>query len=328
MEDTGHLEGLATQLSDDLAAASSIIGEQTSSPVPLAAAITNHLFAAGGKRTRPLLLIACARLCGYEGQHHQTLAAAAEMIHTATLLHDDVVDRSARRRGRETAHILYGEREAILGGDFLLGRAFSLIVSTGSSESLGIMAGAAANLAEGELRQLAAAGSPLVDEDEYFRIIEGKTAAMFAAVCEMGAAIAGASAEHRSALAAFGQHFGIAFQLVDDALDYSPQRSQTGKTIGNDFREGKMTLPAILARDCGTEEETQFWDSRMVAPQRTDADFSHALELILAHGCVDETLARAGIHARSAQEYLALLPHSPLRELMMEAVSSCVGRTT
>ncbi|OFW84042.1 MAG: hypothetical protein A2018_02050 [Alphaproteobacteria bacterium GWF2_58_20] len=326
MDINDPLGRLATHLSDDMAATSAIIGEQTSSPIPLAGAITSHLFSAGGKRTRPLLLLACARLCGYEGTLHHIMAAAAEMIHTATLLHDDVVDKSTRRRGRETAHLLYGEREAILGGDFLLGRAFSMI-SAGSPESFKVMADAAATLAEGELHQLSLTGSPFVDEEEYFRIITAKTATLFEAVCAMGAIIAGASPEQRQALANFGRHFGIAFQLVDDALDYKIQNTHTGKPIGNDFREGKMTLPVILARAAGSDEERKFWDTRMIAPSRTESDFSQALEFIIAHGSVEETLVRAEKHARNAEECLAFLPHSSLREMMMEAVESCPQRT-
>ncbi len=326
MENT-PLDRLAAHLSDDMAATSALIGEQASSPVPLAGAITSHLFSAGGKRTRPLLLLACARLCGYAGNTAHAMAAAVEMIHTASLLHDDVVDKSARRRGRETAHILYGEREAVLGGDFLLGRAFALMTETGNAESVGVMARAAARLAEGELQQLALTGSPFVDEAEYFRIIKAKTATLFEAACETGAIVAGAAAEHRAALAGFGHHFGIAFQLVDDALDYKVQNAHSGKPIGNDFREGRMTLPVILARAAGNEEERSFWDKAMITPSRTDRDFSHAIELIIAHGGVEETLVRAEKHARSATECLATLPHSPLREMMMEAVESCPRRT-
>ncbi len=253
------LQPLLEIVAEDMNAVNRIILDKAVSDVELIPTLAHHLIDSGGKRLRPMLTIAAAKLCGYQGEGHVRLAAAVEFMHTATLLHDDVVDESDYRRGKEAARRVWGNQASVLVGDFLLGQAFRMMVEVGSLGALKILSGAAAIIAEGEVMQLAAAKNTATTEDEYLAIINAKTAALFSAATEVGAAIANRPAEEQAALKSYGRNLGIAFQLVDDALDYSGDSARLGKAIGDDFREGKITLPVILCFRRGGDAERAFW---------------------------------------------------------------------
>ncbi len=256
---TDALTTLRGLVAGDMAEVNRLIIEYMQSPVSLIPELATYIVASGGKRLRPLLTLAAARMCGYEGEHHWSLAAAVEFIHTATLLHDDVVDESDLRRGRDTANAVWGNQASVLVGDFLFSRAFQLMVNSGSVEVLKILSDASATIAAGEVLQLTTAGEPSTDVGSYMKVIEGKTAALFAAAAEVGAVIAARPPEEAQALRTFGTELGIAFQLIDDRLDYDADQKALGKTIGDDFREGKVTLPIIIAYQKGTDAERAFW---------------------------------------------------------------------
>src|SRR4051812_27076487 len=241
------LTALTELVRGDLEACNRLIVDRVQSPVALIPQLAAHIVAAGGKRLRPLLTLAAARLCGYRGERHVALAACVEFIHTATLLHDDVVDESALRRGQASANALFGNKPSVLVGDFLFARAFQLMVRDGSLEVLAILSAAAATIAEGEVLQLVTQNDTGTTEAQYLQVIEGKTAALFAAATRIGAVVADRPAAEAEALDAYGRNLGTAFQLVDDALDYAAEQAQLGKTVGDDFREGKITLPVLLA---------------------------------------------------------------------------------
>ena len=251
------LDELTALVADDLARVNALILAHMQSPVALIPQLAGYILSAGGKRLRPVLTLASARLCGVEGDRHPGLAAAVELIHTATLLHDDVVDESDRRRGRASANAIFGNEASVLVGDFLFSRAFQLMTADGSIDVLRILAGASAVIAEGEVLQLATANDLATTRDAYFKVIESKTAALFAAACEVGALAAGRP-EHAAGLSAFGRALGMAFQIVDDVLDYVASEARLGKAIGDDFRDGKVTLPVILAYQRGSDGRTQF----------------------------------------------------------------------
>src|SRR5690606_5240791 len=260
-------ERLAAHLAPELAEVNALIrARMASEHAPRIPQVSANLVEAGGKRLRPMLTLAAARLCGYDGPFHVHLAATVEFIHTATLLHDDVVDESAKRRGRPTANLLWDNKSSVLVGDYLFSRAFQLMVETGSLRVLDILANASATIAEGEVLQLTAARDLRTDEDIYLKVVRGKTAALVAAACEVGGVIAGASAEETVALRTYGDALGIAFQIADDLLDYEGQAEKIGKNAGDDFREGKLTLPVIRALAAATDEERAFW-SRVIERQ-------------------------------------------------------------
>jgi octaprenyl-diphosphate synthase len=320
------LTALVALLHDDLAACNRTIVARMDSPVELIPQLAAHIVAAGGKRLRPLLTLATARLCGYAGERHVKLAACVEFIHTATLLHDDVVDASLLRRGMASANAVFGNQAPVLVGDFLFARAFQLMVEDGSLVVLGILSRAAATIAEGEVLQLVTQNDLSTPEARYLEVIRGKTAALFAAACEVGAVVADRPRGEASALAEFGMNLGIAFQLVDDALDYAADQAVLGKTIGDDFREGKVTLPVLLAFQAGDAADREFWRRTIEATEQNEADLDRALHLMQHCGAIRATLDRALGFAVAAKASLAPFPDSAMRRALVDVADYTVSR--
>jgi octaprenyl-diphosphate synthase len=324
------LSALLELVGDDLQACNQAIVARMDSPVALIPQLAAHIVAAGGKRLRPLLTLASARLCHYPGTsggaRHIDLAACVEFIHTATLLHDDVVDESHLRRGLASANAIFGNKASVLVGDFLFARAFQLMVEDGSLVVLGILSRAAATIAEGEVLQLQTQNDLSTTEDQYLEVIQGKTAALFAAACEVGAVIGGRPKWEQEALAAFGMNLGIAFQLVDDALDYAANQVTLGKTVGDDFREGKVTLPVLAAYQAGDEPERAFWRRAIEDVTQNDGDLERALHLMAQRGAIEATLARAHGYAIGARKALAVFPDSPVRRILADVADFTVSR--
>ncbi|HHH89104.1 MAG TPA: polyprenyl synthetase family protein [Aliiroseovarius sp.] len=287
--------------------------------------VTAHLVDAGGKRLRPMLTLAAAKLCGYGGPYHIHLAATVEFIHTATLLHDDVVDESTRRRGRPTANLLWDNKSSVLVGDYLFARSFQLMTETGSMRVLDILANASATIAEGEVLQLTAAQDLATGEDTYLQVVRGKTAALFAAACEVGGVIAGAGQECVEALRDYGDALGIAFQIADDLLDYWGGAA-TGKNIGDDFRERKLTLPLIKAVAKANAEERAFWQRVIEKGQQHEGDLEHALEILDRNGALEATRADAQAWVERARAALAPLPDEPIRAMLADIADYVVAR--
>ncbi len=318
---------LRAALAADMDAVDAVIRTRMSSEhAPRIPEVTAHLIGAGGKRLRPLLTLAAARICGYDGRAHVDLAATVEFIHTATLLHDDVVDESAQRRGRPTANLLWDNTSSVLVGDYLFARAFQLMVGTGSLAVLGILSDAAARIAEGEVLQLSAARNLATTEDIYLKVVRGKTATLFAAACEAGGVIAGASEEQVEGLRIYGDALGIAFQMVDDYLDYGGAGDGIGKNLGDDFRERKLTLPVIRAVAAADAEERAFWDRTIAAGRQEDGDLEQAMALMAKHGSLAATRDAALDWSSRAREALAPLPQHPLRDHMHELADYVVAR--
>ena len=307
-------------------AVNAIILDRMQSEIPLIPTLAGHLIAGGGKRMRPMLTVAGAALCDYQGTRHHLLAAAVEFIHTATLLHDDVVDGSELRRGKETANIVYGNPATVLVGDFLFTRAFELMVEDGSLKVLKILSKASSVIAEGEVDQLVAQRRVETSEERYLSIIASKTAALFAAATRIAAVVAERSEADELALDAFGRNLGIAFQLVDDAIDYDSEAAEMGKGKGDDFREGKMTLPVILAYARGNAEERRFWEEAIAGFRTEDEDLAHAVSLIAKHDTVSATRERARMFAQRAIDAIACFPAGPARAAMGEAAEFAVSR--
>ncbi|MFS0773345.1 polyprenyl synthetase family protein [Sphingomonas sp. 1P08PE] len=323
---TPSLDPMLGLVAGDMNAVNAVILDRMQSQIPLIPELAGHLIAGGGKRMRPMLTLASARLIGYTGTRHHRLAAAVEFIHTATLLHDDVVDGSDLRRGRRTANIIWGNPASVLVGDFLFSRSFELMVEDGSLKVLKILSNASAVIAEGEVNQLTAARRVDLGEDRYLDIIGAKTAALFAAACRIAAVVAERPEGEEMALDAYGRNLGIAFQLVDDAIDYVSDAGTMGKDAGDDFREGKMTLPVILAHARGTPEERRFWKDAVEGRRDTDADFAHAIELVRKTRAVDDTLARARHYGQRAIDAIARFPDGAAKDAMVEAVEFAVAR--
>jgi octaprenyl-diphosphate synthase len=288
--------------------------------------VTAHLVEAGGKRLRPLLTLAAARLCGYDGEHHIRLAATVEFIHTATLLHDDVVDESERRRGRPTANLLWGNKSSVLVGDYLFARAFQLMVETESIRVLDILANAAAVIAEGEVLQLTTAANLTTTEPLYLQVVRGKTAALFAAASEVGGVIAGAPEGQVRALRDYGDALGIAFQIADDLLDYGGVGAALGKNTGDDFRERKMTLPVIRAVAAATPPERDFWRRVIARGDQRDGDLAEALRLMARHGSLESTRETAFAYAARGRAALAPLPAGAFRTQLADLADFVVSR--
>jgi octaprenyl-diphosphate synthase len=320
------LDHLSNLLAEEMRAVNRIIVDRMQSPVALIPQLAGYIVAAGGKRLRPLLTLAAAELCGYEGERHRKLAAAVEFIHTATLLHDDVVDESERRRGQSSANALFGNQASVLVGDFLFSRSFELMVEDGSLDVLRILSRASAVIAEGEVLQLATTNNLETSEAEYLAVVAAKTAALFAASCEIGAIVAARPAADAEALRRFGLNFGIAFQIVDDVLDYSAREALLGKTIGDDFREGKMTLPVVYAIGRGSEVERAFWRRTLEEMEQRDGDLDHAIALIERHGSFESALELARRHGVLAIEALMALPAGPMRSALASLVEFCIER--
>ncbi len=323
---TDALVRLTAMLETELQATNDAIVARMDSPVVLIPQLAAHLVAAGGKRLRPLLTLAAARLCDYDGTRQIQLAACVEFIHTATLLHDDVVDESVLRRGFASANAVFGNKASVLVGDFLFARAFQLMVQDGSLDVLRILSSAAATIAEGEVLQLTTQNDMATTEQKYFDVIRGKTAALFAAACEVGGVIANRSAAECAALAKFGLDLGMAFQLVDDALDYSAVEAELGKTVGDDFREGKLTYPVLLAIAAADDEEQKFWRRTIGAGEQDETDLGTALGLIRKYDATGKSLARADEFVASACAALEAFPPSAMREALVDVAKYTTAR--
>lgn len=320
-------ERLAAFLAEDLKATNSLIRERMASKhAPRIPEVTAHLVEAGGKRLRPMLTLAAARLCGYEGPYHVHLAATVEFIHTATLLHDDVVDESQQRRGRPTANLLWDNQSSVLVGDYLFARSFQLMTEPGSMRVMRILSNAAATIAEGEVLQLTAAQNLATDEDIYLQVVRGKTAALFSAATEVGGVIAGAADDQVQALFDYGDALGIAFQIVDDLLDYQGEAEATGKNVGDDFRERKLTLPVIKAVARADAEERAFWVRTIERGRQEEGDLAQALALLARHDTLEETRQEAVAWATRAKAALAPLPDHELREMLTDLADYVVAR--
>lgn len=320
------LTALRTLLADDMAEVNRLILAYMQSPVALIPELAKYIVAAGGKRLRPLLTLGAARMCGYDGMAHCGLAACVEFIHTATLLHDDVVDESALRRGRDTANAVWGNQASVLVGDFLFSRSFQLMVESGSLDVLRILANASATIAEGEVLQLTTAGDPAASVEDYMKVIEGKTAALFAAAAEVGGVLAGRPAAECEALRTYGQSLGIAFQLMDDQLDYAADQAALGKSVGDDFRERKATMPVIVAYGAGSAEERAFWDRTIGEGDQQDSDLAEAHRLFARHGALEETGRIARRHAEAAAAALDCFPAGAHRTALQDVAAFCVAR--
>ena len=319
-------ERLWVMAAEDMAAVDTLILARMDSPVGMIPNLAQHLVGAGGKRLRPLLTVATAQLCGYKGTSHHKLAAAVEFIHSATLLHDDVVDESELRRGQKPANLIWGNSASILVGDFLFARAFNLMVETGSMDALGILSDASSVIAEGEVQQLAALRDVNMTEAAYMEVISAKTAALFAAATEVSPVIAGCSEEQRAALRDYGLKLGLAFQLVDDALDYGGFESALGKSVGDDFREGKMTLPVIRAVASANKSETEFWHRVIVDHQQNDVDLETAVSLLRKAGALDATMDMARQFSQEARQALTVFPDNAWRETLQDLADFVVDR--
>tara|TARA_R110002049_G_scaffold29972_3_gene102052 strand:- start:2679 stop:3677 length:999 start_codon:yes stop_codon:yes gene_type:complete len=318
---------LAAYLTEDMNAVSDLIrARMASQHAPRIPEVTAHLVEAGGKRLRPMLTLAAARMCGYAGPYHVHLAATVEFIHTATLLHDDVVDESAQRRGRPTANLLWDNKSSVLVGDYLFARSFQLMTEPGSMSVMRILSNAAATIAEGEVLQLTAAQNLATDEAVYLQVVRGKTAALFSAATEVGGVIADAPQAHVKALFDYGDALGIAFQIVDDLLDYQGQASATGKNVGDDFRERKLTLPVIKAVARADAEERAFWTRTIEKGQQDEGDLDHALTLLHKHGTLTATQSDARSWADRAKAALAPLPDHDLKDMLVDLADYVVSR--
>jgi len=322
----GDVETLARLAKSDMGAVDALILDRMQSQVPVIPLLAEHIVSAGGKRMRPLLTVAAARAAGGSIEHPLKLAAAVEFIHTATLLHDDIVDGSEQRRGKVAAHLIWGNATSVLVGDFLFARAFELMVETGQMRALGILANASSVIAEGEVLQLTRAHDLNLEQETYLRIISAKTAELFAASAEAGAVGAGADDRTTAALRSYGLNLGLAFQLADDALDYGGSSEALGKNAGDDFREGKVTLPLLLAVARTRGREDAFWERTINKGQRTDDDFRRARELIIGTGAVSATLDAAGDYADAAKAALSVVPRSDWRDALERLADFAVSR--
>ena len=326
---TGRDEGInrLVKLTEaDMARVNTMILSRTGSDVTMIPEVANHLISSGGKRLRPMLTLATAALSNYQGEGHVKLAASVEFMHTATLLHDDVVDESEMRRGKQAARMLWGNEASVLVGDFLLGQAFKMMVEVGSLTCLDILSTAAAVIAEGEVMQLGAAKNTATTEDDYLAVIRAKTAALFAAAAEVGPVLAGLDKTAQAACRSYGMNLGVAFQLIDDALDYGGTSNALGKNVGDDFREGKITLPVVLAYRRGNDEERAFWRRTLTEARIEDGDLDRAIGLMRQHKSLEDTVDRARHYGAMAKDALGLFPASPMRLALEEAVDFCVSR--
>lgn len=323
---TPSLDRIMALVASDMAQVNQVILDRMQSEIPLIPALAGHLIAGGGKRMRPMLTLACARLLDYAGTRHHKLAASVEFIHTATLLHDDVVDGSDLRRGKRTANMIWGNPATVLVGDFLFSRSFELMVEDGSLKVLRILSHASAVIAEGEVNQLTAQRQVGLGEERYLNIISSKTAALFAAACRIAAVVAERDETVEEALDDYGRNLGIAFQLVDDAIDYASDEETMGKGVGDDFRDGKMTLPVILAYARGSEADRLFWKDAVEGRRVSDADLVHATELLRATDAIDDTIERARHFGQRAIDALGPFARGTAKSALIEAVEFAIAR--
>ncbi|MHC1549863.1 polyprenyl synthetase family protein [Phyllobacterium sp. K27] len=323
---SGSVQPLVDLTKADMGRVNELILSKAGSDVEMIPEVANHLISSGGKRLRPMITLAAARMFGYEGDGHVKLATSVEFMHTATLLHDDVVDESDLRRGKSTARMIWGNQASVLVGDFLLGQAFKMMVEVGSLEALDVLATSASVIAEGEVMQLSAAKNLETTEDEYLAVIKAKTAALFSAAAEVGPIIASASKTDRQALRSYGLNLGLAFQLVDDALDYGGNAKDLGKNTGDDFREGKITLPVVLTYRRGSSEERQFWKEALENGANDDKGLEKAKGLMTRYGALSDTIQRARHFGGIARDALAPLDHSPQKDALLEVIDFCISR--
>jgi octaprenyl-diphosphate synthase len=321
------LDELHALIADDLTAVNEEIVKRMQSPVALIPQLASHIVAAGGKRLRPMLTLASAELCGYSGgMRHVTLATCVEFIHTATLLHDDVVDESALRRGMDSANAIFGNKASVLVGDFLFSRSFELMVEDGSLKVLGILSRASSVIAEGEVLQLLTTNDTETGESQYLEVIKSKTAQLFAAACRIGAVVSDRPKVEEDALESFGMNLGIVFQLIDDVLDYRAEQAKLGKTVGDDFREGKITLPVILAFRRGTEDERTFWRRCLEDLEQSDGDLAHAIELMEKHAALADSVDRARHYGAIARDSLGIFKDCPEKRALINLIDFCIQR--
>jgi octaprenyl-diphosphate synthase len=320
------LDAMLGLVAADMNAVNAVILDRMQSEIPLIPELAGHLIAGGGKRMRPMLTLACAKLLDYPGARHHKLAAAVEFIHTATLLHDDVVDGSGLRRGRRTANVIWGNPASVLVGDFLFSRSFELMVEDGSLKVLRILSNASAVIAEGEVNQLTAQRQVGLGEDRYLAIIAAKTAALFAAACRIAAVVAERDEAVEAALDAYGRNLGVAFQLVDDAIDYASDAATMGKGVGDDFRDGKCTLPVILAYARGSDADRAFWKDAMEGRRASDADLAHGIALLRDTGAIDDALERARLYGQRAIDALGPFAGGAAKAALTEAVEFAIAR--
>ena len=323
---SASIDQLVGLVAPDMERVNATILSRTGSEVTMIPEVANHLISSGGKRLRPMLTLAMAGLSGYSGDGHIKLAAAVELMHTATLLHDDVVDESELRRGRLAARMLWGNEASVLVGDFLLGQAFRMMVEVGSLPCLDVLSGAAVVIAEGEVMQLSAAKDTETTEDAYLAVIRAKTAALFAAACEVGPTLAGRARAEIAACRGYGANLGIAFQLIDDALDYGGSSAKLGKNVGDDFREGKITLPVVLSFRRGVAQEREFWRRTLEKGEVVDGDLEIALATMKKHRALEDTIERARHYGAMARDALELFAPSPWKHALRDAVEFAISR--
>ncbi len=326
-ERSPSLAPLTALVADDMRAVNELIVQRMHSPVAMIPQLAGHIVAAGGKRLRPLLTLASARMCGYAGRRHIALAACVEFIHTATLLHDDVVDESDLRRGLASANAVWGNKASVLVGDFLFSRSFELMVEDGSLSVLSLLSRASSLIAEGEVMQLITQNDTETGETQYLEVIKAKTAQLFAAACRIGAIIAARPKVEEDALETFGMNLGIAFQLTDDVLDYSAKQMALGKTVGDDFREGKITLPVILAFRRGDEAERAFWRRTLETLDQRQDDMERAVDLMKKHKALADTVERARHYGAMARDGLGIFADGPEKSALVEIIDFCIERT-
>ncbi len=320
------IEGLVDLVAGDMERVNHLILSKAGSDVEMIPEVANHLISSGGKRLRPMLTLAAAQMFGYRGEGHVKLAASVEFMHTATLLHDDVVDESELRRGRPAPRMVWGNQASVLVGDFLLGQAFKMMVEVGVMDALAILSDAAAVIAEGEVMQLAAAKNVETTEDDYLAVIRAKTAALFSAACEVGPVIADQGRAERAAFRSYGTNLGLAFQLIDDALDYGGTSEALGKRVGDDFREGKITLPVVLCYRRGTDDERAFWKRSLEQGNSDDSDLDRAMALIRRYNAIEETIDRARHYGGIARDALAPFPECAHKQALLDVVEFCISR--
>ena len=320
------LDTLTALVADDLKAVNALIVHRMHSPVALIPQLAGHIVAAGGKRLRPILTLASAHMCGYSGLRHIALATCVEFIHTATLLHDDVVDHSELRRGLASANAVWGNKTSVLVGDFLFARSFELMIEDGSLEILAILSHASSVIAEGEVAQLVTANDTETSESAYMDVIKAKTAQLFAAACQIGAIVAEKPKVEQEALESYGENLGIAFQLIDDVLDFSAKQATLGKTVGDDFAEGKITLPIVLAFRRGTEDERTFWRRTLEDLDQEDGDLEQAIKLMNKYGALDDTVERARHYGSIARDALGIFPDCPEKAALTDLIDFSIQR--
>ena len=320
------IEGLLALVAADMERVNQTILSRAASDVSMIPEVANHLISSGGKRLRPMLTLATAGLCGYGGAGHIKLAASVEFMHTATLLHDDVVDESDMRRGKLAARMLWGNEASVLVGDFLLGQAFKMMVEVGSLACLDVLSTAAAVIAEGEVMQLSAAKDTETSEDDYLAVIRAKTAALFGAASEVGALLGQRPKPEVAACRGYGLNLGIAFQLIDDALDYGGTSAKLGKNVGDDFREGKITLPIVLSFRRGTQKQREFWRRTLENGEIAEGDLETAIAMMHKHRALEDTIERARHYGAMARDALELFPPSPWKFALSDVVDFCVNR--